>query len=64
MTVTIDDLLNALQNPEKIDGDLPNTEETWSRIGARDKFQELGLDESELDSFLKEWIAENDYNNI
>lgn len=63
MTVTIDDLLNALQNPENT-GTLENTKETWSRIGNRDKFEELDIPESELDSFLSEWIAENPYNNL
>ena len=63
MTVTIDDLLNALQNPDNT-GTLENTKETWSRIGNRDKFEELDIPESELDSFLNEWIAENPYNNL
>ena len=63
MTVTIDDLLNALQNPDNT-GTLENTKETWSRIGNRDKFEELDIPESELDSFLSEWIAENPYNNL
>ena len=62
--VTITDLLNALQNPEKIEGSLPNTDETWSRIGSKDNFDELGLEPDELSDFLKEWIAENPYNNI
>lgn len=60
--LTIDDMLNALQNPET--GKLENSAETWSRIGSRDNFDELGLDSSELDEFLKEFIAENPYQNI
>ena len=63
MTVTIDDLLNALQNPDK-PSKLENTRETWSRIGNKEKFEELGLEGSELDAFLSEWIAENPYNNL
>ena len=63
MTITIDDLLNALQNPDN-PSKLENSRETWSRIGNRDKFSELGLEESELDAFLSEWIAENPYNNL
>ena len=63
MTITIDDLLNALQNPDN-PSKLENSRETWSRIGNRDKFSELRLEESELDAFLSEWIAENPYNNL
>ena len=43
---------------------LPNTAETWARIGNRDTFDELGLSGSELDEFLKTFTEENDYNNI
>ena len=63
MTVTIDDLLNALQNPDN-PSKLENTKDTWSRIGRKDNFSELGLEGSELDAFLSEWIAENPYNNL
>jgi len=63
MTISIDDLLNALQNPDK-PSTLENNSDTWRRIGARDKFSELGLEGSELDSFLEEWIADNPYNSI
>lgn len=62
MTVSIDDLLNALQNPDKMV--LENNKDTWSRIGSRDDFSELGLTRSELDEFLSDWIAENPYNNL
>lgn len=61
---TIDDLLNALQNPVKTDTKLPNTAETWTRIGERDEFAELELEGSELTDFLKEWIEDNPYLNI
>lgn len=63
MELTIDDLLNALQNPEKTVL-LENNSETWSRIGNKDKFSELGLEDSELNDFLKEWISDNPYNNL
>jgi len=63
----IDDLLNALQNPnqEEIDkAKLENTKETWTRIGNRDSFAELGMKASELSDFLTEWTQDNPYNNI
>jgi hypothetical protein len=59
---TIDDLLNGLQNPNK--GTLENTKDTWERIGNKDKFEELGLEKSALESFLKEWVEDNPYNLI
>lgn len=63
---TIDDLLNALANPAKSSKKtLENTKETWRRIGSKDSFEELGLESSELENFLKEWINENnEYGNI
>lgn len=62
---TIDDLLNSLQNPDTtVKGDLPNTSETWSRIANKDKFTELGLEPSELEGFLKEWVKDNPYSDI
>ena len=64
MELTIDDLLNALQNPEKVILSLENNSETWSRIGNKDKFSELGLEGSELNDFLKEWMSDNPYNNL
>lgn len=63
MTISIDDLLNALQNPDKV-VELENSKETWKRIGNRDSFSELGLEQSELDSFLSDWIDANPYNNL
>jgi len=63
MALTIDDLLNSLQNPNK-SKQLENTKETWERIGKKDSFSELGLEPSELDSFLQDWIKDNPYNNI
>lgn len=65
MSYTVDDLLNSLKNPNKSQKpSLSNTEETWKRIGKKDSFEELGLESSELESFLSEWIEENAYNNI
>lgn len=63
MALTIDDLLNSLQNPNK-PNKLENTKDTWSRIAKRDNFSELGLESSELESFLKDWIKDNPYSNI
>lgn len=60
---TIDDLLRALQNPEG-SAKLKNDYETWRRIGKRDSFDELGLSGGELEDFLKDWIAQNPYENI
>ena len=60
--LTIEDLLNSLQNPNDIT--LENTNVTWSRIGNKDSFEELELDESELENFLNEWINENEYQNL
>ena len=61
---TIDDLLNALENPNESNKKLRNDFETWRRIGNKDDFSELGLSSTELEDFLKEWIAENEYQNI
>ena len=63
MIVTIEDMLNALQNPNQ-PSKLDNTRETWERIGNKDRFEELGLEGSDLDEFLKEWIDSNPYSNI
>jgi len=63
--LTIDDLLAALENPATADlKDLKNTAKTWQRIGEKNPFSELGLEPSELDAFLKDWVAENPYSNI
>lgn len=64
MALTIDDLLNSLQSPNKTNGKLENTKETWRRIGNKDSFSELGLEPSELDAFLQDFIKDNPYNNI
>ena len=65
----IDELLNALKNPNKLDEEvgvptLQNNQDTWSRLGSGDSFSELGLEGSELEEFLKEWVAENPYSAI
>lgn len=62
MALGIDELLAALENPNK--KTLENTKETWSRIGNKDSFSELGMEPSELDSFLQEWMQDNPYQNI
>jgi hypothetical protein len=63
MTISIEDLLRALQNPETT-ATLENSKETWSRIGNKDRFEELGMEESDLDAFLSEWISDNPYSNL
>ena len=63
MKLSIDDLLKALQNPEK-KGKLDNTSDTWRRIGENDSFDELNLEKSDLQAFLDEWVKDNPYNNI
>lgn len=62
MAETIDSLLHSLQNPNN--STLSNTKETWRRIGNKDSFEELGLESSALEAFLKEWVNDNPYNNI
>lgn len=62
MKLTIDDLLDSLKNPKKVE--LENSKETWRRIGNKDSFSELGLQPSELESFLKEFTENNEYSNI
>ena len=63
MSLTIQDLLNSLQNPEK-SAKLENNKGTWKRIKQKDSFSELNMTGSELNEFLKEWIENNPYNNI
>lgn len=64
---TIEDLLRSLQAPTgknkngKIEGSIADI---YQRIANKDSFSELGLEGSELQDFLKEWIEENPYNNI
>jgi len=62
---TIDELLKSLQRPSDTDKiSLSNTKETWSRIGQKDSFAELGLEPSALEEFLKEWTSTNEYSNL
>lgn len=61
--MTISQLLEALQNPDKV-AVLENSKETWSRIGNKDRFEELGMEESDLDAFLSEWMDNNPYSNL
>ena len=60
MSASIDDLLNALQNPEGADGSLV----TWDRIMSGDGFDELGLEKKALNEFLSVWKAENPYSDM
>jgi hypothetical protein len=64
MALTIDELLDSLENPNTNSKTLPNTTDTWSRIGNRDNFSELNMNSSELDEFLREWVANNPYETI
>jgi hypothetical protein len=61
---TIDELLKSLQSPSDKKGKLENSQDTWTRIGEKDSFSELGLDSTELEAFLTEWVRDNPYNNI
>ncbi len=71
--LTIDDLLAALKDPNAIDenlkanpGSLSNTKEIWARIGQKDATlaTEIGIEQSELNDFLKEWVEVNPYTAI
>lgn len=64
MALTIDDLLNALESEDSPKYSLLNNEETWTRIGNKDAFLELGMKPDELDIFLKEWMENNPYSAI
>lgn len=68
--LNIDDLLAALKNPSEhaeANGTLANTRETWALIGDRDWGTiagKIGLDESEVNDFIKSWVEDNPYHNI
>lgn len=71
--LNIDDLLAALRDPASINDSikaekpsLANTADTWARIGAMDTSlaDDIGIPESELNDFLKEWVEDNPYNAI
>jgi hypothetical protein len=68
---TIEELLKSmltLQSEKKSTGDftgLPNSRETWERIGSGDSFAELNFQsQSEKEEFLKEWVENNPYTAI
>lgn len=62
---TIEMLLKSLESSNNfISITLLNNVKTWSRIGNKDSFSELGLEGSELNDFLKDWIDNNPYSNI
>jgi len=61
---TIQDLLRSIQQNVNDRVSLDNNKNTWRKIGERDRFSELGLNSSELESFLKEWVNDNEYSNI
>lgn len=65
--MTIEELLKSMIsiNDTNLDKNLPNTRETWERIGNLDSFSELGFDsETEKEEFLKDWIDNNPYSSI
>ena len=71
--LNIDDLIAAMKDPDSVDeskkaklSTLANTAETWARIGQKDATlaTDIGIDESELNDFLKEWVEDNPYNDI
>jgi hypothetical protein len=65
MKMSIEELLGSLRNPDKATSKLNGSpRDTWSRIGNGDKFAELGLEKSDLDDFLKEWVENNPYNAL
>lgn len=65
MALTIDELLNSLQNPNpNKKNKLENNLDTWRRIGEKDSFTELGMAKTELTEFLTEWVKDNPYSNI
>ena len=61
---TIQDLLRSIQQNVNDRVSLDNNKNTWRKIGERDRFSELGLNSSELEDFLKEWVSDNEYSNI
>jgi hypothetical protein len=68
---TIEELLKSmltLQSEKKSSSDfmgLPNSRETWERIGNGDAFEELGFQNgSDKDAWLKDWIESNPYTAI
>jgi len=67
---TIEELLKSMLtlSSDKKSSDfigLPNSRETWERIGSGDSFAELNFQSlSEKEDFLKEWIESNPYTAI
>jgi len=65
--MTIEELLKSMIsiNDANLDQKLPNTRETWERIGNLDSFSELGFSsDTEKEEFLKDWIDNNPYSSI
>lgn len=65
--MTIEELLKSMIsiNDTNLDKNLPNTRETWERIGSLDSFSELGFSsDTEKEEFLKDWIDNNPYSSI
>ena len=69
MGETIEELLKSMLTLRGDSSDfnksLANTADTWRRIGEQDSFSELNFtSESEKEQFLKDWTANNPYNNL
>jgi hypothetical protein len=67
---TIEELLKSMLtlSSDKKSSDfmgLPNSRETWERIGSGDSFAELNFQsQTEKEEFLKEWVENNPYTAI
>lgn len=58
---TIEDLLRSLQSDDNSgNGTMANTKANWAKIKNKE-FSDLGVEGSELDAFLSEWIENNPY---
>lgn len=59
-------LLSICEKQRQRKATLENTTHTWARIAKKDSTlaDDLGCAPSELETFLKEWIDDNPYNNI
>jgi hypothetical protein len=57
-----------MRNPNsiQIEGvkNLPNTREVWSIIGAKGSLSDFGIEDSEKDSAIDEFLANNEYTNL
>jgi len=61
MELTIDDLLNALQNPNQDDENKLSAKEIWDMIANQESYDKMGFSS---DDELKEWMENNPYSNL